>query len=211
MDSFPTTFPCTFAPTYRTHFFGPERLKPGISFHIYAALAQTAAEFTETGADLKRRWRELRFLDTESLVEYFDRAQDLAILLQERGITYDSEDIAMDVLQGLRERTDKANASFYTTLALAECSSLVDLRRRARNLHRVMPTAFTAQISLTTLERARGEESVRRMDTGPNPGINVTLLQSFACGAKTRWFSECVSTHGSLMQSQKKIGTRYHT
>ena len=72
--------------------------------------------------DLKRRWRELRFLDTESLVEYFDRAQDLAILLQERGITYDSEDIAMDVLQGLRERTDKANASFYRTLALAECS-----------------------------------------------------------------------------------------
>ena len=181
MDSFPTTFPCTFAPTYRTHFFGPERLKPGISFHIYAALAQTAAESTETGADLKRRWRELRFLDTESLVEYFDRAQDLAILLQERGITYDSEDIAMDVLQGLRERTDKANASFYTTLALVECSSLVDLRR-----------SFTAQISLTTLERARGEESVRRMDTGPNPGINVTLLQSFACGAKTRWFSPSV-------------------
>jgi hypothetical protein len=74
------------------------RIGPGISFHIYAALAQTAAESTETGADLKRRWRELRFLDTESLVEYFDRAQDLAILLQERGITYDSEDIAMDVL-----------------------------------------------------------------------------------------------------------------
>ena len=131
-------------------------------------------------------------INKQSLVEYFDRAQDLAILLQERGITYDSEDIAMDVLQGLRERTDKANASFYTTLALAECSSLVDLRRRARNLHRVMPTAFTVQISLTTLERARGEESVRRMDTGPNPGINVTLLQSFACGAKTRWFSPSV-------------------
>jgi hypothetical protein len=62
-------------------------------------------------------------METESLVEYFDRAQDLSILLQERGIKYDKEDIAIDVLQGLRERTDKANESFYKTLALAECSS----------------------------------------------------------------------------------------
>ena len=133
---------------------------------IFNALGETAAECTETNMDLKLRWRELRMLDSESLVEYFDRAQELLILLQERGINYGKDDIAMDVLQGLRARTDKAGPTFYTTLALLECKSLSDLRIRAKNLHRVMAAGFTDKIPLSKQDRVTGEEAVRRAGLG---------------------------------------------
>ena len=128
---------------------------------VFSQLMDTADECTETNLDLKRRWRELRFLESESLVEYFDRSQDLTILLQERGIPKCSDDVVLDVLQGLRIRTDAVNPLFYTTLALTECTTLSDLRIRTRNLHRVMPAEFMSQIPLTAHERVSGEEAVR--------------------------------------------------
>jgi hypothetical protein len=78
----------------------------------FKSLLDTADEDEETVKDLKVRWKALTMQEAESVHEYFDRAMDLLLLLKEKGVDYGHDDQVLDVLGGLRSRTDRIDSTF---------------------------------------------------------------------------------------------------
>ena len=103
-------------------------------------------------------------LESESIVEYFARADDLHILLREKAVRHpETQDVALDILEGLRSRCDAADPMFYTTLALTNYAAPVNLLANAKKLHRSMPKAFAEKVPLRPSDRIAAEESARLM------------------------------------------------
>jgi hypothetical protein len=126
---------------------------------VFQSLFALAREDEESIKDLKLRWKGLTMLESESVQEYMSRASDYLMELQEKGISYSSEDQVLDVLGGMRKRCDDMDSTFYTTVANKECRTLTSLISTTRKIHGNMPEKFRTRIPYLTKDRIFLEES----------------------------------------------------